>query len=59
MIKWRDLPEAESSWEDIATVRDLYPSLQLEDELVQQAGRDVMVSIAYRRRPKQSNNVAG
>jgi hypothetical protein len=30
----------------------LYPTIKLEDKLVQQEGRDVMVGLQYRRRRK-------
>jgi hypothetical protein len=38
-----------------ADFHKLYPDFKLKDELVQQEGRDVMVSIKYRR----CNNTAG
>jgi hypothetical protein len=37
----------------------LHPDFKLEDELVQQEGRDVMVGLQYCRRGKQGSSTVG
>jgi hypothetical protein len=43
LIKWKDQPAADSSWKGLDYFRQLYPKFQLEDELILQTGRDVIV----------------
>lgn len=50
LIKWKNQPVAESSWEDAELFQKLYPKFQLENELILQTGRDVMVGKTYARR---------
>jgi hypothetical protein len=50
LIKWRDLPEDDTTWETVDEFKAHYPDFQLEDELFAQAGRDVMTGRHYRRR---------
>jgi hypothetical protein len=40
------------SWMPLDEFQKLYPTIKLEDELVQQEGRDVMVGLQYRRHRK-------
>ena len=42
LIKWKNQPSIESSWEDAKTFQKLYPKFQLEDELILQVGGDVI-----------------
>jgi len=50
LVQWQGLSADEATWEALDDFRDLYPSFQLEDELFQKAGRDVMTGIHYERR---------
>ena len=60
LIKWKNQPAAESSWEDAELFREVYPEFQLEDELILQAGRDVMIGKTYtRRRQHPKSTVSG
>lgn len=34
LIKWKNQPSVESSWEDAETFQKLYPKFQLKDELI-------------------------
>jgi len=58
LIKWKHQPSAESSWEDAELFQKLYPTFQLEDELILQAGRDVMIGKTYTRR-RHPNKATG
>jgi hypothetical protein len=40
-------------------LQKLYPGFKLEDELVQQEGRDVMVGLQYHQRGKQGSSAIG
>jgi hypothetical protein len=51
-IKWRGLPDEDATWEQLEEFCRHYLDFQLEDELYAQAGRDVMVSKTYGRRPR-------
>jgi hypothetical protein len=37
-----------------SVIQDRYPDFQLEDELFEEAGRDVMAGITYQRRGQDS-----
>jgi hypothetical protein len=50
LIQWQGESAASATWEDIGSFRAKYPDFQLEDELVFDRGRDVMVGRAYSRR---------
>ena len=50
LIKWHDLTKYDATWEPLEDFRSSYPEFQLEDELFQQAGRDVMTGIPYTQR---------
>ena len=58
LIKWKNQPPAESSWEDAELFQRVYPKFQLEDELILQAGRDVMIGKTYTRR-RHPNKATG
>jgi hypothetical protein len=49
LVKWQGLPTDDATWELLQEFQDLYPDVQLEDELFEEAGRDVMTSVTYRR----------
>jgi hypothetical protein len=50
LVQWRGQPAAEATWMDRQEFQHLYPDFQLEDELLAEEGRDVMVGIRYTRR---------
>jgi hypothetical protein len=47
LVQWVGLTMVDASWVPEADFHKLYPNFKLEDELVQQEGRDVMVGIKY------------
>jgi hypothetical protein len=49
LIQWKGLRAVDATWTDLEEFRHLYPAFQLEDELLAEEGRDVMLSIWYRR----------
>jgi hypothetical protein len=49
LVPWKGLHAAEATWTDLEDFRHLYPAFQLEDELLAEDGRDVMLGIRYRR----------
>ncbi|XP_066347721.1 uncharacterized protein [Miscanthus floridulus] len=52
ICRWHGFPEEDVTWESVDEFRSFYPDFQLEDELFEKAGRDVMTGIQYsRRRP--------
>jgi hypothetical protein len=58
LIKGKNQLAAESLWEHAELFQKLYSKFQLEDELILQAGSDVMVGKTYTRR-RQRNKVTG
>ena len=50
LIHWEGQPASAASWEDVTPFRERYPSVQLEDELFQNGGGDVMWGQPYRRK---------
>jgi hypothetical protein len=50
LIQWEGQSASAASWEDVIAFCDRYPSFQLEDELFQNGGGDVMWGQSYRRR---------
>jgi hypothetical protein len=50
LVQWRGQPAAEATWMDHQEFQHLYPDFQLEDELLAEEERDVMVGIRYTRR---------
>jgi transcriptional regulator GlxA family with amidase domain len=52
LVKWQGLSSDDATWEPLQNFKELYPNVQLEDELFEETGRDVMTGIQYsRRRP--------
>ena len=41
-MKWQGLPIDDATWEPLQEFKDLYPDVQLEDELFEEAGGDVI-----------------
>jgi transcriptional regulator GlxA family with amidase domain len=37
-MKWQGLPADEATWEPLQHFKDLYPDVQLEDELFEEVG---------------------
>jgi hypothetical protein len=54
LIKWKNQPAAESSREDAKLFKEVYSEFQLEDDLILQAGRDVMIGKTYTRKRAKS-----
>ncbi|KAK1627668.1 hypothetical protein QYE76_001983 [Lolium multiflorum] len=54
LVHWTGLPEDEATWEKLEDLRQQFPEVQLEDELFEKAGRDVMVGLTYTRRKPTS-----
>ncbi|KAK1628363.1 hypothetical protein QYE76_002678 [Lolium multiflorum] len=50
LVHWTGLPEDEATWEKLEDLCQQFPEVQLEDELFEKAGRDVMVGLTYQRR---------
>ena len=55
LVQWVDLPVSDSTWELVDEFRAAHPSFQLEDELFQKEGRDVMVGRTYERKRRLSS----
>ena len=53
LVQWRGSDDANATWEPVDTFRQSYPEVQLEDELFQEEGRDVMIGQTYQRRHKR------
>lgn len=53
LIHWKGRAAADASWMTLQEFRRLYLSVQLEDELLVQGGRDVMWGLKYERRKKK------
>jgi hypothetical protein len=57
LVQWAGLPEKEATWEKLDDFRQQFPDVQLEAELFEKAGRDVMVGLQYaRKRPNSGPN---
>ncbi|WVZ96354.1 hypothetical protein U9M48_042006 [Paspalum notatum var. saurae] len=56
LVQWQGQSAAEAAWVPLAEFKQRYPSFQLEDELIVQAGRDVMHGRQYRRRHRRNNS---
>ena len=54
LVQWKGAPSEEASWVALEEFQRLFPKFQLEDELLLQGGRDVMVGLKYKRRNKIS-----
>jgi hypothetical protein len=53
-VQWAGLPEEEATWKKLDDFRQQFPDVQLEDELFEKAGRDVMVGLQYARKGPNS-----
>jgi hypothetical protein len=64
LVQWAGLPAEEATWEKLDATweklddfRQQFPDVQLEDELFEKVGRDVMVGLQYaRKRPSSGPN---
>jgi hypothetical protein len=54
LVQWKGLQAAAATWTDLAEFRRLYSAFQLEDELLAEEGRDVMIGIRYQRRRRRA-----
>jgi transposase InsO family protein len=54
LVQWQGLPADDATWEPLAKFKDQFPEVQLEDELFEEAGRDVMTGVYYERRGRQA-----
>jgi hypothetical protein len=50
LVQWQGKPPAETNWMLLGDFRHAYPAFQLEQGLLTQVGRDVMVGTTYARR---------
>jgi hypothetical protein len=50
LVQWKGTPAAETSWMNVDDFCQVYPAFQLEDELLAQVGRDLMVGNTYSHR---------
>ncbi|XP_066324485.1 uncharacterized protein [Miscanthus floridulus] len=55
LVQWQGLPVDDATWEPLAEFKEQYPEVQLEDELFDEAGRDVMIGIQYKRRNRSNS----
>ncbi|GKB26544.1 ty3-gypsy retrotransposon protein [Tanacetum coccineum] len=54
LVRWKDLPGYEATWEPFETMRQQFPNLHLEDKVVlQDGGIDTKWDKVYQRRNKQ------
>ncbi|KAK1644330.1 hypothetical protein QYE76_062135 [Lolium multiflorum] len=44
LVQWAGLPSEDATWEKLEEFQQHFPDVQLEDELFEKAGRDVMVA---------------
>jgi hypothetical protein len=49
LVKWQGLSCDDATWEPLQNFKELYPDVQLKDELFEETGRDVMTGIQYSR----------
>ena len=49
LVQWAGLPEEDATWEQLDEFQQQFPDVQLEDELFEKAGTDVMVRLQYTR----------
>jgi hypothetical protein len=47
LVQWKGLWAANATWTDLEDFHRLYPAFQLEDELLAEEGRDIMLGIRY------------
>ncbi|WVZ49241.1 hypothetical protein U9M48_000615 [Paspalum notatum var. saurae] len=56
LVQWQGQSAAEAAWVPLTELKQRYPSFQLEDELIVQAGRDVMHGRQYWRRHRRNSS---
>ncbi|GKD79478.1 ty3-gypsy retrotransposon protein, partial [Tanacetum coccineum] len=60
LVRWKDLPGYEATWEPFETMRQQFPDLHLEDKVVlQDGGIDTKWDKVYQRRNKQLKGALG
>jgi hypothetical protein len=55
LVQWAGLPDSDASWKPLVQFKEQFPSFQLEDELLAEEGRDVMVGLHYKRRVRPAS----
>jgi hypothetical protein len=50
LMQWKGQPAAKETWPDLEEFQKLYPAFQLEDELLTEEGRDVMLGRQHTKR---------
>jgi hypothetical protein len=59
LVRWVGAPAVEAAWVTLEEFREQFPAFQLEDELLQKEGRDVMYSRTFGRRGKDQGGPGG
>jgi hypothetical protein len=59
LVRWKGAPASETAWVDLEEFQAQYPEYQLEDELLVQAGRDVMYGLQFGRRARRPTGPDG
>ena len=56
LLKWKELPESEATWEDFMTITKLFPAFHLEDKVALWGGGNVRhqpIRFTYSRKGKR------
>lgn len=59
LVHWEGLAPSKASWESLKDFKHRYPNFKLEDELLADEGRDVMVGHTYSQRAKKPTSNSG